>query len=557
VFLVGVLPKPLVSQVTVSTMFADGMVLQQNSNVNIWGWASPGESVTVTGSWNNKAVTTTTSANKKWMLKLNTPDAKADDCAYTITIKGTNFIELKDVLIGEVWLLSGQSNMEHWLEGWPDAPVEGSAQAIASADYPKIRLFVAGWKSAASPQPDITRNWINGTWTACSPASASYFSAVGYFFGRELFNSLKIPVGLVQSTWGGSSCEAWANAQSLNSVSDFKNKGPWIPVSEKDNQTATVLYNGMIAPIVPFTIAGVLWYQGETNVGRPIQFSELFPAMIKGWRYDFQNNELPFYFVQLCPWGGYGGTFLPEFWEAQACAQSLKNTGMVGTLDIGDVINIHPAKKEQVGYRLALWALSKNYGYNNLICSGPQYKSMKIEANKIRISFNYVGIGLKAQNNSPTEFEIAGSNQYFYQANTLIEGQTLLVWSEQVTDPKYVRYAWSGIATASLFNQEGFPATPFRKNTPSYITTGIPFGVKQTDGVSQISIFPNPTKGQLYISGTKPLNHYLILIVCGQVLMQGNLNGSKIIDVQNLKSGNYLIHIDGTNGVQTEKFIKL
>jgi len=262
----------------------------------------------------------------------------------------------------------------------------------------------------------------------------------------------------VQVTWGGSSCETLANAQSLNSVADFKNKGPWIPVSENDNQTATVLYNGMIAPIVPFTFAGVLWYQGETNVGRPTQFSELFPAMIEGWRNDFQNNELPFYFVQLCPWSGYGGTFLPEFWDAQACAQLLKNTGMIGTLDIGDVINIHQAKKEQVGLRLARWALSKNYGYNNLIYSGPQYMSMQIEANKIRVSFNYCGSGLVAQNNSPTKFEIAGRNQYFYPAKTLIEGQTLLVWNEQVTDPKYVRYAWSGIATASLFNQEGLPA---------------------------------------------------------------------------------------------------
>jgi sialate O-acetylesterase len=467
--LLFLLPFGSTAQVTVSGMFSDGMVLQQNTDISIWGWANVGDTIAVTGSWNNKTVKVATDANKKWLLKLNTPIAKTDGTSYTITIKGSNTITLKDILIGEVWLLSGQSNMEMSLEGWqPDGQVEGSAQAIASANYPKIRLLIVGKKSSATPQANITKNWTNGSWTTCSPASVKSFSAAGYFFGKELHTQLNIPIGLVQSAWGGSSCETWANPASLNFVADFRNKGPWTPSKTDDNHTATVLYNGMIAPLVPFTFAGACWYQGETNVGRSQQLTELFPAMIEGWRKDFQRNDLPFYFVQLAPYNGYGGS-LPDTWEAQAYVQKLKNTGMAGTLDAGDATNIHPAKKEPVGHRLALLALAKNYGKTSLVFSGPQYQSMQVEGNKIRIKFDHTGTGLKAANNAPTQFEIAGDNLVFSPAKTQIDGHTLLVWNDQISTPKHVRYAWADAATASLFNSEDLPATPFRTNTPAYI----------------------------------------------------------------------------------------
>lgn len=462
------LPQYLRAQMSVSSMFASSMVLQQNTDVNIWGWANAGDTISATGSWNNLTVKTATASNKKWMLKLHTPIAKTDGTSYSVTIKGTNTIILKDVLVGEVWLLSGQSNMEMPLEGWTDLPVEGSAQAIAGANYPNIRLMIAGKKPSATPLLNIEKNWIDGTWTNCTPTSVKPFSALSYFFGKELYTQLNIPIGLVESCWGGSSCETWTSPADLNFVTDYQNKGPWTPTKSDDNQTATVLYNGMIAPIIPFTFAGVLWYQGETNVGRAQQFSELFPAMIEGWRQDFQKSDLSFYFVQLCPYNGYG-TSLPDLWEAQSYAQLLKNTGMAGTLDVGDNTNIHPARKEQVGHRLALWALAKNYGQSNLVYSGPQYKSMQIEANKIRVNFDYCGTGLVAENNAPTQFEIAGSNQVFYPAKTLIDGNTLLVWNDNIPAPKHVRYAWLGTAVATLFNSEGLPATPFRTNTPPYI----------------------------------------------------------------------------------------
>ena len=467
--LLCILPQPLLAQVTVSNMFTSNMVLQQNTDVNIWGWANTGDTISVTGSWNNLSFKAVTGSGKKWTLKLRTPIAKTDGTAYTVTIKGTNTLILKDVLIGEVWLLSGQSNMEMPMEGWTGAMVENSAQAISQANYPNIRLIITGKKSSAIPMQNMEKYWTNFTWTSCNPTSVKPFSALGYFFGKELYTQLNIPIGLVMSSWGGSSCETWANPASLNFVNDYKNKGPWIPTKVDDNQTPTVLYNGMIAPIVPFTFAGVLWYQGETNVGRAQQLTELFPAMIEGWRQDFQKSDLPFYFVQLCPWGGYGGTALAELWEAQAYAQLLKNTGMTGTLDVGDSENIHPARKEQVGHRLALWALAKNYGNSALIYSGPQYQSMQTEGNKLRLSFQYTGGGLKAENNSPLQFEIAGSDQLFYAAKTLIDGHRLLVWSDQVAAPKHARYAWLGTSVATLFNIEGLPATPFRTNTPAYI----------------------------------------------------------------------------------------
>lgn len=467
-FFLIIMPHFVDAQVTIPKIFASNMVLQQNSDVNIWGWAKAGEKVSVTGSWNNKKVKATTGSDNKWSLKLKTPKATSDSVSYILIIEGSNKIVLDNVLIGEVWLLSGQSNMELPLKGW-SVPIVGGKEAIESANYPNIRFIVAGHQSTSTPQTDIAKNWVNFTWTKCSPASAKEFSALGYFFARELHSDLKIPIGLVVSAWGGSSCEAWTKTASLQSVNDYKDKVPWISKNKDDNQTPTVLYNGMIAPLVPFTFAGVLWYQGETNVGRAEQLTQLFPAMIKGWRESWKRNKFPFYFVQLCPWGGNGGYSLPEAWEAQASALSLNNTGMAATLDVGDEKDIHPVRKEQVGHRLALIAKAKNYGYTSLEYSGPQYRSMKIEGSKIRLSFDHSGSGLKALNGVLTQFEIAGDDKNYVAAEATIIGNDVLVWNKTIPAPKNVRYAWSGIATASLYNLEDLPAAPFRTDIPGYL----------------------------------------------------------------------------------------
>lgn len=461
-------PKIVEAQVTIPKIFASNMVLQQNSEVNIWGWAKVGEIVTVTGSWNGKSFRTTTGSDNKWSIKLKTPKATSDCISYTMTIEGSNTITLSNVLIGEVWLLSGQSNMELPLKGW-NVPIVGGNEAIGSANFPNIRFIVAGHMSASTPQNDIVKNWGNFTWTECSPTSVKDFSALGYFFAKELHLDLKIPIGLVVSAWGGSSCEAWAKTSSLQMVNDYKDKGPWIPKNGEDNQTPTGLYNGMIAPLIPFTFAGALWYQGETNVGRAEQLTQLFPAMIKGWRESWNLNEFPFYFVQLCPWGGNAGYSLPEAWEAQAFALSLKNTAMVTTLDVGDEKDIHPVRKEPVGHRLALIAKAKKYGDTKLEYSGPQFKSMKIEGDKIRLSFSHCGSGLKALNGILTQFEIEGDDKNYVKAEATIDGNDVLVWNNTIPAPKNARYAWSGTATASLYNNEDLPAAPFRTDVPVYL----------------------------------------------------------------------------------------
>ncbi len=465
------LSENISAQITVSKLFSSNMVLQQNSEVKIWGWANSGDTVSVTGSWNNETVKVATGDNTKWLAKLNTPAAKTDGTYYTVTIKGTNTITLSNVLVGEVWLLSGQSNMEMPLQGWgPDMPVEGSADAIATANFPNIRLLTVKRINAAEPQEDITNN-ENSLWVKCSPNTAKWFSAVGFFFGRELHQKLNIPIGLVASSWGGSSCETWAEESSLDFVPDFADNGPWQPTDYNDNQTPTVLYNGMIAPLVPFNFAGVCWYQGETNSGRPEQLTTLFPAMIEGWRNVFQKENLPFYYVQLAPYGNSWEDNLPIFWEAQANALNLHDTEMASTIDAGDKDNIHPAKKEPVGYRLAQKALANVYGQNSLVYAGPRYKSHTIEGDKIRIKYTHTGSGLRVATATLKQFEIAGSNNIFYAANAVIDGDEILVSSPQVAEPKNVRYAWDKNAIGSLYNNEDFPATPFRTNPALYIKT--------------------------------------------------------------------------------------
>jgi sialate O-acetylesterase len=440
--------------------------------VNIWGWANVGEVVRVTGSWDMITKTDTTGADGEWSVILSTPAASHDAPAYTLTMEGDNKRILTGILIGEVWLLSGQSNMEIPLVGWlPDAPIEGSAEAIAGANYPKLRLIVIGRKSASEPVIDFVSNWALATWTACTPATVQWFSAVGYFFGKELVDTQDIPVGLILCAWGGCSCEAFASPEALEDVIDYAGQGPWTSLGNEDNLTPTVLYNGMLAPIIPFTMRGVLWYQGETNVGRAEQLTELFPAMIRGWREDWGQGDFPFYFVQLAPWGGNAGFSLPELAEAQASALSLSNTGMIVTLDVGDAENIHPPKKEPVGHRLALWARARDYGETDLVYSGPLYKSMEIEGDTIRIEFDYAESGLKAASEPLGQFEIAGENKVYYPAKAEIDGQSIMVYSNSVSEPKHARYAWSGTAAAALYNSADLPAAAFRTDKPDYLTS--------------------------------------------------------------------------------------
>jgi sialate O-acetylesterase len=425
------------------------MVLQQNSDVTIWGWAKPLEQVTVIGSWDRQAVQTTANNHANWQVKLKTPGAGGP---YTLIVMGYNTIVLEDVLIGEVWLCSGRSNME-WSAS---AGIDNGAQEIQNANYPAIRFFQVAYRSATAPQQDC-----DGQWTACAPQTMSNFSAVAYFFGRELYTHLNVPIGLINNSWGGTPAEAWMNPKVVLQNEEFASAAArykdvaWCPMEPGS------AYHAMIAPLIPFQIAGVIWYQGETNTLNPIEYRSLFPALIKSWRAEW-GKDFPFYYVQIAPYN-YGdqpkGVLLRE---SQLMTMSVPNTGMVVTSDIGNIKDIHPRNKVDVGERLANWALAQTYGKKGISFSGPVYRKMEIQGNSIRLFFDHVDQGLVCKGKKLTLFQIAGKDQVFVDADAKIDGATIRVHSASVKNPVAVRFAWSNTAEPNLFNKEGLPASCFR-----------------------------------------------------------------------------------------------
>lgn len=617
------------AQLKLPAFLSDSMVLQQNTGAPVWGWAKAGEKVEVSGSWSGKTVQATADNSGKWMVKLPTPKAGGP---YDVTIKANETKTLHSVLIGEVWICSGQSNMEMPVQGWSGAPINNSDAEIAEADYPAIRFFTVEKKIAFAPQQNV-----KGEWSSCSPASAATFSATAYFFGRELYKHLHIPIGLIHTSWGGTVAEAWTSEASLRTMNDFNkgidvvnqlatdmkermlkdslntvawqkalaskdnsyaadatdtswhtmalpttweskgldidgivwfkrtvdvpvawqgkivklNLGPiddndvtflngsvvdstlqdgmwmkernytvpanlikpgkntlavkvidnaggggiygkpgqlklyaegendtinlsgdWLykvaavkpPVATNSNPNQpTVLYNGMLAPLVPFAIKGAIWYQGEANVGRAKQYSKLFPLMITDWRNLFKAPDFPFYFVQIAPYN-YGGdsTQAAALRDAQRrTLTALPNTGMAVTMDIGEADNIHPANKQDVGKRLSLWALNKTYGDKNIIFSGPLYKGFEVKGNKVIVSFTNTDGGLTSNNKPLKDFELQDADGTWKPATASIEGDKIIVSSDAVAKPAGVRYAYYSYAEGTLFNGKGLPASSF------------------------------------------------------------------------------------------------
>lgn len=617
------------AQLKLPAFFSDSMVLQQNTGAPVWGWAKAGEKVEVSGSWSGKTVQATADNSGKWMVKLPTPKAGGP---YDVTIKANETKTLHSVLIGEVWICSGQSNMEMPVQGWSGAPINNSDAEIAEADYPAIRFFTVEKKIAFAPQQNV-----KGEWSSCSPASAATFSATAYFFGRELYKHLHIPIGLIHTSWGGTVAEAWTSEASLRTMNNFNkgidvvnqlatdmkermlkdslntvawqkalaskdnsyaadatdtswhtmalpttweskgldidgivwfkrtvdvpvawqgkivklNLGPiddndvtflngsvvdstlqdgmwmkernytvpanlikpgkntlavkvidnaggggiygkpgqlklyaegendtinlsgdWLykvaavkpPVATNSNPNQpTVLYNGMLAPLVPFAIKGAIWYQGEANVGRAKQYSKLFPLMITDWRNLFKAPDFPFYFVQIAPYN-YGGdsTQAAALRDAQRrTLTALPNTGMAVTMDIGEADNIHPANKQDVGKRLSLWALNKTYGDKNIIFSGPLYKGFEVKGNKVIVSFTNTDGGLTSNNKPLKDFELQDADGTWKPATASIEGDKIIVSSDAVAKPAGVRYAYYSYAEGTLFNGKGLPASSF------------------------------------------------------------------------------------------------
>ncbi|CAD0009353.1 sialate O-acetylesterase [Flavobacterium chungangense] len=477
------------AQVKLPALVSDNMVLQQNTKVNLWGWASPNEKINIQLGWQNSSIEVVANSTGDWKVGVNTP--QGSEKAYSITINATNKIVLNNILIGEVWICSGQSNMYFPVgkeEGTWKTGVKNYEEEIVNANFSNIRLFTVVTNASPKPLDDVT-----GRWAACSPETIKTFSAVAYFYGRDLYQKLNVPIGLISTSWGGTKAEAWTSQNVLEENPDFltileedaKNEKTYQEKLEsyylnlknerlannnalktelkkpkkEANKTSYVLYNAMLHPLINYTMKGVIWYQGESNSGKAQLYQTLFPAMVKNWRDDWKQGDFPFYYVQITPHKGQ----TPEIREAQLLSlKTIPNTGMAVTTDVGDTNNIHPINKQTVGHRLALIALAKTYKEDKLVYSGPIYNHMKIKKDKIQLFFDYADSGFKKTNENLKEFEIAGDDKTYYPAVAKIDGKTIVVSSDKVKNPKSVRFAWKAVPEPNLFNTENLPASPFR-----------------------------------------------------------------------------------------------
>ena len=433
------------------------MVLQQDTKVKIWGWCDPGEQVKLKADWDTTTYKARGTSSATWSIELNTPAAGGP---HRISIDGNNHIDLEDVVTGEVWICSGQSNMEmnyNW--GLP-----AYANEVASGANNSIRFFYIPKTTSQFPQEDVKAKWV-----VCTPDEMKHFSAVGYFFGSSLQKTLNVPVGLINANWGGTPAEVWTPAGLVDSDNTLKQAASQLKPSDWWPVTPGATYNAMIFPLTNYSIAGTIWYQGESNVGTASTYQSLFITMIGAWRKAWDKN-FPFYYVQIAPYSGYennghqnSAAFLRE---AQARTLSYPNTGMVVTTDLVDNIkDIHPKLKKEVGLRLANYALSETYGKKGLAYKSPMYKSMKVEKNRIRIEFDHAEKGLVSKGGTPTEFYISGEDGKFVSATAKIEGSSVVVWSKEIQKPVAVRFGFTDAAMPNLFSREGLPVVPFRTDS--------------------------------------------------------------------------------------------
>ena len=456
------------AQIELGPLFSDDMILQRNSQVPIWGSAKGNEKVSITSSWNNNEVITKADNNGNWMADISTPDAGGP---YEIKISSKkNILNLTNVLIGEVWVASGQSNMHMALYGGGREPVLGSIDMIAKARNSNIRLFTVEQRSSKNPIKNL-----KGEWLVSNPINASKFSAVGYSFADYLNKVLDIPIGIIHSSWGGSPAEAWTDNKTL--VENFKKDH--IKNNHRDkaiHHNPSGLFNAMINPLIPFKIRGAIWYQGESNVGRANNYTKLMNKMIEGWRSNWGQGSFPFYFVQIAPNGfkeNMNNSHQAYLREAQLKTMlTMKNTGMVVTLDIGSKLTNHPPEKILVGKRLAYWALAKDYKISGIPFSGPVYKSLDIKGEKVLVNFDYAENGVTGYENEITGFEIAGEDKVFYPAKVAVNAHwsfglnrsKLVVSSDSVKKPVAVRYGWKNYLKGNLYNTQGLPASSFRSD---------------------------------------------------------------------------------------------
>ncbi len=493
------------AEVKLPALFSDHMVLQHDMDIPVWGWADPGEKVIV----KIGGFVAETIANAEGRWKVQTGPLKAGG-PYEMVISGANTIKIANVLAGEVWVCSGQSNMAMEVRSCMNAE-----EVISLANFPEIRHFQVKRAKASHPMEDVlstsdpSTSWLN-SWEICDPSTVGHFSGSAYFFALDLYKKRNIPVGIIHASWGGTTAEAWTPRDTLISDRelkdiledwpDYNNDEEWLTqeyekfVQEVEKarlegrddplyfNQPSVLYNGIIAPIIPFGIRGVLWYQGESNAYRATQYRDLFPAMITQWRKKWTQGDFPFLFVQLANYQFEPQVF-PELREAQTMALSLPQTAMAVTIDIGDSADIHPRNKQEVGRRLSLAAQKIAYG-EDIVFSGPLFKKMFIDDSKCWLLFNHVGDGMIAKGDGELRgFTISGSDGLFVEAQARIDGDQVIVWNESIEQPVAVRYAWANHPVGcNLYNMSGdkphLPASPFRTDNWPGITSNREFGSK-------------------------------------------------------------------------------
>lgn len=443
------------AEIKVASILGDNMVLQRNTEVKLWGKAKAGEYLTVKVGWIKDETKTVCNDKGEWLVKIKTTEAGGP---YTITIATKKEkISLKNILLGEVWICSGQSNMEFPISGYGDSPMNGSNQILADADNNNIRLFNLKRAATATPQENCVGNWA----IAASENVAS-FSAIGYLYAKQLQQKLKVPVGIIHTSWGGSSIEAWMSKETLYNFPEALRQTTQDETPQ--HQRASNLHNGMILPIVNFTIKGALWYQGESNLRNYKDYAALMASMVTSWRKDFAVGEFPFYYVQIAPFN-YGSFNSAVMRDEQLKAMSLiPNSGMVSTIDIGEEKNIHPAEKQTIANRLAYWAFSETYNINGISYKSPTYKSMTVKDSVAFITFENKSIGLSSFGKEVDCFEVAGSDSVFYPAKMQIFQKQAKVWSPKVKVPVAVRYAFSNFPKTNgfLYSIAGLPVPSFR-----------------------------------------------------------------------------------------------
>ncbi|MDE3213048.1 MAG: sialate O-acetylesterase [Bacteroidota bacterium] len=445
-----ILGKALLAEVRLPAIISNHMVLQQHSQVNIWGWCEPGEKISLRTSWDTVSYHTTGNSSAKFSLKIQTPAAGGP---YRIFIHGQNDITLDDVLIGEVWLCSGQSNME-MSYSWG---IKRYTADIEQANQTRIRLFHIPKLTAAWPQDNT-----QGYWVVCNPEDMKTFSLAGYFFGKKLQEVLSCPVGLIEASWGGTPAEVWTPGDLVTRDPALHKAADSLQVSEYWPSGPGLTFNAMIHPLTGYKIAGAIWYQGESNTGTASTYHRLFSTMIRAWRQRW-GSEFPFYFVQIAPFSGYSGITGALLQEAQTQTLSLPHTGMVVISDlVDDVTNIHPRDKKDVGYRLADLALTETYHKEGFPSEYPSYQGMKIENSRIRVTLGGTSGGLVCKGPEVTGFYLAGKDRKFYPAEARIDGSTLWVSSPRVADPVAVRYDFTNTAIPNLFGGDGLPVNGFR-----------------------------------------------------------------------------------------------